>query len=536
MGRQTGLAAVAVAIETQTLLPQWQQEQRRQSPEPRWEERRADTLLLSTRWAAAEPQQKAPPLVEMEGVVITRVEVEEIEEFSDMEGFEREGLYASRHAPVEGEEPVLVAGYLPQQMRRKGKDKKVEPMVLWVILKRPEVIQAEKAPTEARKKVVDKWKVEEVEKMKQWEEGKLSEEEWKVYREAVLPIKTATMDGDLEETATGQRIAHTVGMHALQDWWKRRQEGQRMVSDSAGKHPGRLSQQVPWQRQQLHLQQQQNPPESSWAQRTEAAAALPQTSQFQKVGRNGKTAKEASGLEPIKCSLSWDERMIVFEWAAGAVPITLAMALVVVAHVNIVLRKVAPTHLRTTQGKIAHWGRLSMMSQKGASATMLFHFKKEIIEAAWKVDRGIINVIANESWVELKFLLAYERYWHPEGLEELWLQIEAENEGVVIPLFSMRWMRAKWVIEDHYQQGKLPSSRASVVFKVPNKAAEQKLQSEMWVGATSSGPTPSSPTRWIPCTEGALHGAIRSSDATMWWQCVGFALETTSQRGTDVRS
>jgi len=61
----------------------------------------------------------------MEGVVITRMEVEEIEEFSDMEGVEQEGLYASRHAPIEGEEPVLVAGCLPQQMRRKEKDKRL---------------------------------------------------------------------------------------------------------------------------------------------------------------------------------------------------------------------------------------------------------------------------------------------------------------------------------------------------------------------------------------------------------------------------
>jgi len=112
---------------------------------------------------------------------------------------------------------------------------------------------------------------------------------------------------------------------------------------------------------------------------------------------------------------------------------------------------------------------------------MLLRFKKEIIEAAWKVDRGIINVIANESWVELKILVAYERYWHPEGLEDLRLQIEAENEGVVIPPFSMRWMRAKRVIKEHYQWGKLSSDGASVVFKVPNKTAGHKLLLEMWV-------------------------------------------------------
>jgi hypothetical protein len=173
--------------------------------------------------------------------------------------------------------------------------------------------------------------------------------------------------------------------------------------------------------------------------------------------------------------------MIVFERAVGAVPMTPAMASVVVAHINIALSKVAPPHVRTTLGKISHRGRLSTMAREGASAAMLLHFKKEIIEAARKVDRGIINVIANESWMELKILVAYERYRHPEGLENLRAQIEAENEGVIIPPFSMRWLRAKRMIEDHHQRGKLPGGGASVVFKVPNKAVGQKLLSEMWV-------------------------------------------------------
>ena len=37
------------------------------------------------------------------------------------------------------------------------------------------------------------------------------------------------------------------------------------------------------------------------------------------------------------------------------------------------------------------------------------------------------------------------------------------------------------VIEEHYQAGRLPQNAASVVFKVPNKAAGKKLTEEMWV-------------------------------------------------------
>ena len=37
------------------------------------------------------------------------------------------------------------------------------------------------------------------------------------------------------------------------------------------------------------------------------------------------------------------------------------------------------------------------------------------------------------------------------------------------------------MIEEHFQHGRLPHGGASVVFKVPNKTAGQKLTTEMWV-------------------------------------------------------
>jgi len=96
VGRQAKLAAVAAAIETPALPLQRQHELRRQPLDPRREKRRADTLPLSIRRAAAERQQKALPPAEMKGVVMTRIEVEDIEEFSDMEGVELEGLCTSQ--------------------------------------------------------------------------------------------------------------------------------------------------------------------------------------------------------------------------------------------------------------------------------------------------------------------------------------------------------------------------------------------------------------------------------------------------------
>jgi len=88
-------------------------------------------------------------------------------------------------------------------------------------------------------------------------------------------------------------------------------------------------------------------------------------------------------------------------------------------------------------------------------------------------------MLANKSWVELKILVSYTRFRHPEGLADLQVQITAKNEGVV-PV-ALWWMRVKQVIEAHFQHGRLSHRGVSVVFKVPNKTVGQKLITEMWV-------------------------------------------------------
>jgi len=114
---------------------------------------------------------------------------------------------------------------------------------------------------------------------------------------------------------------------------------------------------------------------------------------------------------------------------------------------NVALSKVAPPHVRTEAFRISVQGRLSTTAHFGASAAMLLRFKKEILEAARKADRTIINVAANETWAELKILVPYDRYRHQNGLEDLRQQIEAENLGVVISPPSMKWMRLVSTIE-----------------------------------------------------------------------------------------
>jgi len=112
----------------------------------------------------------------------------------------------------------------------------------------------------------------------------------------------------------------------------------------------------------------------------------------------------------------------------------------------------------------------------------------------------------DERWVELKILVPYDRYRHPNGHAELREQIEAETPGVMVPPLSMKWMRAVSTIERHYQAGQLPKNAALVIFKVPGKVAAQKLLVEMWVAGNKFHALP-----YIPDKADTLCGACG------WW-------------------
>jgi len=140
-----------------------------------------------------------------------------------------------------------------------------------------------------------------------WEAGELSQEETATYDSAASPIKYLASDSkDLTEVAAGQRIAHMAGMQALEDRW----EENRALEEGP---PAQLCPQqqahslVPQRSQQQgqlprRPQQRQTPGTASYAQRAQAAAALPQAD-YTRVGQNGKAEKKPSGLEQAKRSL-----------------------------------------------------------------------------------------------------------------------------------------------------------------------------------------------------------------------------------------
>jgi len=384
----------------------------------------------------------------IEGVMVTAppaawvLQEDPIKEFSDMEGVECDGLFASwyalalstttsvsssrtpapldsrsvpapaREAPVEKEKKarkdkgkgkaVEIATpptptYKPkgsaQQQRRQAEvnKKRAEevrtglraeavvpstPAPVRSILKRPETIAAEEAKKEARER-------EKVAARKRWVRGDFSKQEEESYAQAACPL-WGLGDTDKEEEAT-RKMAHLAGMRVVEYHWEQERKGiaarvppQQREQQQRQHHP--VQQPMQQQHQQRALQQHV----SNWAQCAAAAAALPQmgSNGFNWVSRGGKVAMELTGLELIKRSIPWDERAILFERAVGALQIDAAVAASAAALVNIALSKVTPPYVRTEAFKISAQGTITTMGRVGASAAMLLHFKKEIIEVA----------------------------------------------------------------------------------------------------------------------------------------------------------
>jgi hypothetical protein len=150
---------------------------------------------------------------------------EEIEEFSDMEGVQREGLYDSQHAPPPGE-PDYMASQEGHERREKGKatrtktearkaretarkEKGKNKEVVGVtredhprvILKRPETVAAEAAADAAR-----------------WGRGSLSVIEQEIYGRASTPILA---ESPVTGAATETRNRTKRGWKHYKSGWKK---------------------------------------------------------------------------------------------------------------------------------------------------------------------------------------------------------------------------------------------------------------------------------------------------------------------------
>jgi len=100
-----------------------------------------------------------------------------------------------------------------------------------------------------------------------------------------------------------------------------------------------------------------------------------------------------------------------------------------------------------------------------------------VIKAARKEDAGIVDIETNELWERVKMhCVNFDRYLGKKtggGLEKLRQELQAENEGVVLPL-AINWIGGPKDVQKKKAEGKKASS---VVFVVKgSKMAEKVLK------------------------------------------------------------
>jgi len=203
----------------------------------------------------------APQL--MENVVATPAQ-EIGGEGDNMEGVEREGLFASQHAPALGESASAKQGGPGQEGIKKKKEKGkakaaqiAEPeapsrtprrsahqqrrqaaldaatltgaasAVPRSILKRPETVEAEEKREKRRKAEAEKKEEEKAVARRRWEKWeKMTEAEQEAYSVAANPIKAMAYETETaEDAATNQQVAHKAGIRAVEEQWERKWGG-----------------------------------------------------------------------------------------------------------------------------------------------------------------------------------------------------------------------------------------------------------------------------------------------------------------------
>jgi len=97
----------------------------------------------------------------------------------------------------------------------------------------------------------------------------------------------------------------------------------------------------------------------------------------------------------------------------------------------------APAHIWIMNAKTNVNGAITAITHQNTPAAMALTYRKDIINAAHTVNKGVINVEENESWERLKVhAVELVRYMGKgtESLQKMRDEMHAENKGVVIPI------------------------------------------------------------------------------------------------------
>jgi len=82
-------------------------------------------------------------------------------------------------------------------------------------------------------------------------------------------------------------------------------------------------------------------------------------------------------------------------------------------------------------------GAITAITDQNATEAVEVAFRKVIINPAWTVDKGVIDVEGNKYWERLKVHAApLVRYMGKgtEGLQKIWDEMHGEKEGLVISI------------------------------------------------------------------------------------------------------
>jgi len=116
-----------------------------------------------------------------------------------------------------------------------------------------------------------------------------------------------------------------------------------------------------------------------------------------------------------------------------------------------------------------------MVTTPGATAEIWIQYRQIVIKAARKEDTGIVDIETNERWEKVKMHgVNFDRYVGKKmggGLENLRQELQAENEGVALPL-AINWIGGPKDVQKKKSEGKKAST---VVFAVKGSKMAEKV-------------------------------------------------------------
>jgi hypothetical protein len=170
-----------------------------------------------------------------------------------------------------------------------------------------------------------------------------------------------------------------------------------------------------------------------------------------------------------------EKRRVTFKRDNG-LPLSQKKDLEISSEVNRELFEVKVPHFVHIQGVTRNTrGCLSTITTPGATADMLIKYREIVLKAAREIDAGVVDIETNEIWERVKMHgVNFDRYLGKKtggGLEKLRQELQAENEGVVLPL-AISCIGGPKDVQKKKGEGKKASS---VVFAVKGSKMAQKV-------------------------------------------------------------